>query len=153
MVTKCPVASDHPSVVETCMTLAGSPQIGHHTAEPLVSFIAIGCPPAWPVKRDLVRIVSACVRILSNVRGCPGYPGLASREGSAMTDRWAGSTPGRRTSQGRRAPSRAHQSPSSWSKSGSRRRKNVSGRLVRESMLTRQGEAIRRKPDLVVGGF
>jgi hypothetical protein len=26
-------------------------------------------------------------------------------------------------------------------------------RLVRESMLTRQGEAIRRKPDLVVGGF
>jgi hypothetical protein len=37
-------------------------------------------------KRDLVRIVSACVRILSTVRGCPGYPGLASREGSAMTD-------------------------------------------------------------------
>jgi hypothetical protein len=25
--------------------------------------------------------------------------------------------------------------------------------LVRESMVTRQGEAIRRKPDLVVGGF
>jgi hypothetical protein len=26
-------------------------------------------------------------------------------------------------------------------------------RLVRESMVTGQGEAIRRKPDLVVGGF
>jgi len=25
--------------------------------------------------------------------------------------------------------------------------------LVRESMVTGQGEAIRRKPDLVVGGF
>jgi hypothetical protein len=31
--------------------------------------------------------------------------------------------------------------------------KNNQKWLVRESMLTRQGEAIRRKPDLVVGGF
>ena len=44
IVTKCVAASDHPSSIETCTTSAASPQIGHHAAESLVSFMANRLP-------------------------------------------------------------------------------------------------------------
>ena len=44
IVTKCVAASDHPSSIETCTTSAASPQIGHHAAESMVSFMANRLP-------------------------------------------------------------------------------------------------------------